>query len=589
MLIAGIYWINTANRQYILSKLSSLFSTKDEKDISRISYPNLDCIVHNTTKTHNQVTRLNNFIFMGRMFDKTSFEPILFSCLDSNKYQQISQFVDQFWGEYLLIKINKENHEVELFRDPSGRKTLFYTYLENDCLIFSSEISLIFELLDQVPASYMPYLCAYLKHGRLNTEYTPFENIFEIPMGCCLKLTHCTKALSVLWDPCNANILKNQGHTDLNLIETFSNSLEKLVAHRKNLFLDFSGGLDSTVTLHSLKNKYHDDKDIHCINIFHPEIAASNELNHAIPITDKLNVKLIKFNISTCLPFSAVAKLLQKPNKPSPILIYQKQEQNIAEIAGGHEDYAFLSGHGGDHVFMSSPLIESLCDWFLVKGPRKIVHKFVQLATYYRCSLLTLTKLFLKNLLLYYKGNQLSAYLHNSKISWLNEKFKINSASFLHPYFARNTSTILPGALQRMRYLYDALAINLDIRNPYEPIYHPMLAQPFIEQAFSYFSYDLYDDVYDRLPLRKAATHTFNSNYFWRQDKGHTTGILQLGLKQNLAYVLSLCLEGKMANSGLINKDLLYKSIKTIANGDFMNSWPFMHLFSLEQFLSYWP
>ena len=93
------------------------------------------------------------------------------------------------------------------------------------------------------------------------------------------------------------------------------------------------------------------------------------------------------------------------------------------------------------------------------------------------------------------------------------------------------------------------------MRNQIDPTYYPFLYEPVVEFALSFPTYELFDKGYDRYPLRKAVSEIFKTDTVWRRDKSQTTGLFQLGIKQNLDHVLDICLKGHFVKQGLIDKE----------------------------------
>ena len=164
-----------------------------------------------------------------------------------------------------------------------------------------------------------------------------------------------------------------------------------------------------------------------------------------------------------------------------------------------------------------------------------------------------------------------------------------SSPAFSHPIYDHLPQSILPGKYDQIDALYEGLAsIHTEMMEQADPTFYPFLYEPVVEFALSFPIYELFEKGYDRYPLRKAVSDTFKTDTVWRRDKSQTTGLFQLGVKQNLEKVLDICLNGHFVKQGLIDKEGLYQTITPIGNGDVKHLRPFMHVASVEMFLRYW-
>jgi asparagine synthase (glutamine-hydrolysing) len=92
-------------------------------------------------------------------------------------------------------------------------------------------------------------------------------------------------------------------------------------------------------------------------------------------------------------------------------------------------------------------------------------------------------------------------------------------------------------------------------------------------------TYDSYSKGFDRFPLRSSISNYFNTDSVWRTDKGDISGVMQLGFRKNIKRIVELCLEGHFARNGLIEKDLLWESLKkTVKGHDNQGLWSLDHL-----------
>lgn len=251
--------------------------------------------------------------------------------------------------------------------------------------------------------------------------------------------------------------------------------------------------------------------------------------------------------------------------------------------------WVYINGHGSDSLFLNPPPVELLSDYIVDNGLSGFCQKLIELAVYYRYPLLNLA-------ITSFKDATVSKFFASHKIKpyfdlapWLRVSsrfFKDNN--LCHPLLMKLDS-VSKGKFLHVASIFSTLAsVNEDIRVLEQKVFYPFLSQPLIELALGIPSYRTFENFYDRYPVRKAISKAYHTNLVWRKDKGETSGVFQLGLKENLAEILEFCLEGRIIKQGLIDSNLLYANIKNIINGVIDFQWPLIYLICLEIYLYNW-
>ncbi len=529
---------------------------------------------------------------MGRIFDKEqqcSFEKKDFRNLSHLDKEKI---LEKTWGKYVYINTNKKSSQFEIVVDSTGQLPFFYYPLSDGNVLFSSDIEIIFKVLSQKPEYNWSYLCSYLVYGNSSAIETPFKNIYELPPACCLKITKNERKTEPFWNPLRSYQTSNPQERDA--VGVLEATLKPWIEPYKNICVSLSGGLDSSSLVYCLKNIIKEDQTLSALNYFHSSIKSSNELSHARRVCQETGIELIEIDASHSLPFSPSSqRQLVKPNKPFPGLISLRWAENIFNNIPSSAPCTFLSGHGSDHIFMRPPSKRSVSDYILEKGLKGAKERMKDITFFYRDSLFSILK---------ENGMSLSSYFFSRRLekrhskntrdetpSWIKQSVHQKaSVDFAHPIYSHLPLHVLPGKYEQIDALYEGLAsIHMEM-NQVNPTYYPFLYEPVVEFALSFPTYDLFDKGYDRFPLRKAVSDRFKTETVWRRDKSETTGIFQLGIKDNLEHVLDICLEGQFVKQGLIDKEGLHKTIMLISNGDIKHMWPFTFIASAEIFLKCW-
>jgi asparagine synthase (glutamine-hydrolysing) len=144
-------------------------------------------------------------LLMGRIFDKASS-----SVLKLNDFEVLSgrtkeEALEKIWGKYVYIKGNQEGSEFEVVIDSTGQLPFFYYFLPNGDVLFSSDIEILFKVLSQKPVLNWAYLSSFILYGNSSAIITAFKNVFELPPGCCLKLTKNEHKTELFWNPLSSN------------------------------------------------------------------------------------------------------------------------------------------------------------------------------------------------------------------------------------------------------------------------------------------------------------------------------------------------------------------------------------------------
>lgn len=530
-------------------------------------------------------------VLMGRIFDKEqkcSFEKKDFRNLSHLNKEKI---LEKVWGKYVYINANEKASQFEIVVDSTGQLPFFYHPFPDGNVLFSSNIEVIFKVLSQKPEYNWSYLCSYLVYGNSSAVETPFKNIYELPPACCLKIKKNERETEPFWDPLGSYKTSLQERDAVGVLEA---TLKPWIEPYKNICVSLSGGLDSSSLVYCLKNIIKEDQTLSALNYFHSSLKSSNELNHARKVCQETGINLIEIDAAHTLPFSpSCQRHLLNPNKPFPGLISLRWAEKIFNNIPSSASCTFLSGHGSDHIFMRPPSKRSVSDYILEKGLKGSKERLNNITFFYRDSLFSILKENVMSISSHFFSRRLekrhSKNTRDKTLSWVKQEvYQKASVDFVHPIYRHLPLHVLPGKYEQIDALYEGLASLHMEMNPINPTYYPFLYEPVVEFALSFPTYDLFDKGYDRFPLRKSISDHFKTKTVWRRDKSGTTGVFQLGLKENLKHVLDICLEGQFVKQGLIDREGLRKTIMLISNGDIKHMWPFAFIASAEIFLKCW-
>lgn len=585
MIYIGYYGKNSSSD--LRDKLIAALKIETPHQFIQLPQLMLVCSKESNLHDKDEVWVNDTEIIIGRFFSKP---PNTISKEQFKQFNTSSLFLDKIWGKFVYFS---NSYPFKVVVDSTGQMPYYFYTFSNGDILFSSTIQLLYQFLSRSVEYNWDYICAYLTYGQSCVTQTPFKGVKQLPPGCYLKVHDNQQEVDCFWDPVSSSspIMEPEDATHVLL-----SMLKQAIEPYSQIFVNLSGGLDSSVLAYCLNSVKHDKQSIKAINYYHADICSSNELIHAAKVCEETNIPLIAVDTSACLPFDITTNATQfLPNIPSPGLVHLREKEFVATALNLQESSLFISGQGGDHIYMCPPSKLALSDYLIEKGFSGANQILTTLASYYRESFFSLIKNNLAGLSKYILGRKTLKWnknWHNELPMWFNSSLRnTKNHNYEHPIYSFLSKRVLPAKYQQVDAIFDGIASIQPSYSPFYPldnIFFPYLSSPMVEHALSYPTYNLFSQIYDRYPLRKSAGDRFGTKTVWRRDKGDITGVFQLGVKKNLDNILMLCLEGQIAQQQLIDKNKLAHSILQISQGDTNDLWPFTFLASMEIFLNHW-
>jgi asparagine synthase (glutamine-hydrolysing) len=319
---------------------------------------------------YNHVEIRQSLIELGYEYRGTSdTESILFGYMEwgSNIFEKLN-------GIFTIAIIDDRSGELILARDRFGVKPLYY-FLNDECLLFSSEIKSILEGGIQRKINYQG-LAEFLYYGYAMGMNTMFDSIYKVMPGQIFKINTTTSEIKkeFFWLP-EKNISLKNSYTEKEAITTTRELLEQAV--RRQLISDvpvgvfLSGGIDSS-SITAFASKHYDQK----INTFsagfdfdngHNELPLAEKIakkyntnHHTIMIEGKSIPDIIKkMVIHHDEPFSDAANI--------PLYLLTKSVKDTCTV--------ILQGDGGDELFAGYPRYHILQQLYKYKYPIILLDK----------------------------------------------------------------------------------------------------------------------------------------------------------------------------------------------------------------------
>lgn len=531
-------------------------------------------------------------VALGRLYHKEQIDADV-ETLIIRDYRNISSsngkvLSDYYWGRYIFIILGESNN-FELYRDPTGLSQVYFMDFE-EFILFSSDIYLISKVANfqrKKLSKNWQYFSSYLSFGPLNTSATPFEEIIELLPGCVLSRKNDYTSIDIFWDPTNLSFSHTFQNDNNRIISSLDNVVNKTIKDSNNIFLQLSGGLDSTALFFSI-NKHKQKSQRHTIiNYLCPSVSSSNESEYVKSLTKNLQVDVIFHE----LKYGFNPSLHVKWNRPHPALLGVDCKKDLLALLN-LEGIDLINGHGGDQLFLENIDASFLVDYLLDNGFKGFLDILKKISFVNRSSATLYLHTTLKLLLKQYAGintSQVTPLLSERKDWFTNELSNLVCPSIYNPPFWKNliTSNIYPGKISHILDVYHASAFS-NFEFPGITELFPYLFQPIVELGLSIPVYETFNEHWTRLHFRQAVSEAFNTNKVWRRFKGEWSGVTQCCIRNNFKRVEELCLEGKFAQNNLVYKDLLRSHVQQIVHGKMDQQWLILQLLSLELWFEAW-
>lgn len=301
--------------------------------------------------------------------------------------------------------------------------------------------------------------------------------------------------------------------------------MDKIHDH-ENIAVSFSGGLDSTAILYSVRQKF-PNKNIIAFT-WHNKGSSNNDLKYSQKICNELSIKLLKFNLDTGFLLNDFKK--EKCIFPPFPLTYLTSLGFVNYYVSKLDEYfqkkpfVILDGHGGDHLFFQS-IPYDLLDY-------KFLPKLKEYSSLYSINYYKIIKKIVLHTLLSSKKLQIDSFRKQNIFEAL---FETSSASIRLPSHIK--------------------------------FFFPYVTPEMISCSESFDISQTFNESFTRLHFRKSFQKMYNSDYFFRINKGHMTGAYQRELKNNYDFFYHLIKNGYLYENRMLDFELLIKKLKLASLG----------------------
>jgi hypothetical protein len=373
---------------------------------------------------------------------------------------------------------------------------------------------------------------------------TAFDGIYQVEIGAYLTFAG------------GGLLTKKVGNyptiAENDFVEITTNNLRYLAARETPAILAFSGGLDSSLVLGSARAAHLPVSALHVIGL---EDSSSTEIDFAYQAAHEFGVEMkvlhSKFGLAGVRDYFEFSRNVSSPYDVYPFsldatdrkMMYHEQLDFL-----GLQDAIFLSGQGGDSVFLQNP--EPVLLKTLLKQ-RRLISFFRET---FKLSSMRNTPIF---------ETLREAFCFDGSYVDGAQNMLRTSASPSH--FLLEGNDLTKERFYHIRGILEALYAHERPSEAGMLTLHPLLFQNVVSKAISVPIEASYSKQYDRILERQALYDRFGVSVSWRRSKRSASNAIFLFLKYNTeAIVRTLCggiVAAKLEiDDGWLRQQIVYNS-----------------------------
>ncbi|MEB9955794.1 MULTISPECIES: asparagine synthase-related protein [Bacillus] len=268
------------------------------------------------------------------------------------------KFVEDMVGDFAFILYDQKKQKFYAIRDQMGVRTLFWIKY-NNCYIFASDIFLLKKFFNLNDINFNYFKEFHERNGIVDTEITPYNNVYRVPSGSYIISTKDTFNLHKYWDlSCISETIVHKEESDY--WEEFSQLLFKSVEDRliKGMgnSIMLSGGMDSTSIYAIGKNLEKIDNSFHVegVSAVFDELKECDEREYIYDLINKYHAKEIFLNCDNILLFENFPDNVPFSYEPNVNSISFNFTYNTVKKAVDNGLSNVFSGYAGDHLLTGS-------------------------------------------------------------------------------------------------------------------------------------------------------------------------------------------------------------------------------------------
>jgi asparagine synthetase B (glutamine-hydrolysing) len=432
-----------------------------------------------------------------------------------------------------------------------------FIYRESaDSFLVSSSLELILSNAEGKISPSLDYFIEYVSCGATPRVSTPFLGVLYLPPGSEIDYTTM-----------HINLGKEHDVECPQFLDVLGNRLRKVITGDQRIALEYSGGLESSILLHSLLD-ITGGKNLRLVHLTDFSSGQVDDLKRVRILAAKYNCDLTILDMEDLKPFQIGNRATVKPNFPHPGLVnigYINQSSGFLAAKGS----MIFNGAGGDSIFCASPQkglpVELLKKWDVVGSIRNVCDISNYLRSPFMSTVVEAVREF----------RDMESKLNNPGIHFAevnHNKEILNSDCLGRDY--KFGVPVLPNCKElsgRERHLNAAI-------NRYEmrsspmasfasQYVYPFLAPDVLSAGLMTPSNKLLKGKIDRYSVRKSAADRFNVDEFWYRRKGGVAGLTQRCFSRYKSDLKGFVSDGYLVRSKVVDVDNVCHLIDQVAAG----------------------
>jgi asparagine synthase (glutamine-hydrolysing) len=508
-------------------------------------------------------------IILGRLFQTDSQgRPSPIADIDTQTAGKIRssrgrELLQSYWGAYVAIINDSNNHRQCVIRDCTGKIPCFITQVGSLWLVFSDMTDVSRLAVGRFSINWR-YLAAFLKEEDLRVRETGLNEVRELLAGD--SWTHSRNGVehSVAWRPADVwrrGSISEYGAAVRALRDATQLCVDAWCLVHRQIVHRLSGGLDSAIVL-ACAMRAPAPPDITCLNRFTGR-QGEDERQYARLMAKAVDVELIEspwHAQGVAIDASKFgAQLLVKPSVQA-LLVNDVEFTN--RLARDCRAVATWTGQGGDHLFLQPPLDLYAADYVYEHG---FISRFGESvrngARLTRKSYWSVLRCAIAYGVIRRSWKPVSVIPTHAALV-RREALPANFASFV-----RNPWLTDVDDLPRGKQFHIALLANLvnraapTARLEIAPQHHPMISQPLIETCLRISTYMHSNGGHSRALARDAFRAWLPPEIANRQDKGESTSYMMKFVRENVGVLKPLLLDGILVRENLVSRAQMEKCL----------------------------
>lgn len=407
---------------------------------------------------------------------------------------QLTKYITDTVGYFSAVIISERN--IALFSSLYRYKDIFYWKYQGEWFV-SDDLSNLNQTVG--PCNFnIGYMRDFVLDCSTFGPETIFEDISQIELGTVVTFS---EKLGLERAIGNFPLSSQQP-----LIDTLMNNIKLFILEKTRVIVRFSGGLDSSLILGIAKELVNDCGAVHIII---QEEVHSTEVEIAQQIAEYLKCPLSiiqsKYSLSAKRKCFSGSKTITSPFEVYPYSddATDRKGAFLGDISVSEpEKTLFLSGQGGDNVFIQNPPPVVIKDTLLAHGPWACVREAVKYSRLKNTPIFDVLRKAFK-----------SEILHADYMPCLFDAPEVETHLLLHN--ERKGSA-------KFYHIRSILEAYQQYETPIEfgvTSLHPLLLQNIVAMAFNVEVSDHYTNMYDRIIERQLLYDRYATDVAWRRTK----------------------------------------------------------------------